>query len=453
MRIVVIGMGQVGRQAAFMLAMDGHDVIIIDNDEKSLQDAEEKMDVMAFGGNGASPNTLKNALISEADLLIAVTEKDEINILAGTLAKQINSNCTTITRVGNKEFLPDSSGYYPNHLGIDMVISPNILTAIEINKIVKSTGALASHYFAENHVQFLKVAVTEESFFAGKPIYDLKLSEFVSAVAIERENEIIFPSEDEEVELGDFLYFLGESRQIKKLEKQLKVQKAFKNRRIMLVGATEISLEIAEELERLDVQCILIDKDEDKCREFSEKLSSTEIVFGDATDVAFLREENIGHVDVFVSLTPKDEVNLMTTLLAKREGVGKTIALIQNSEYTKIYEQLGVDVTISPRLIAAQHILGFIQRGKIAKQVTILADKAEILEIALHEHSRMVGKQFKEVNVPHGAFVPFIVKSSGDVIRPHGEVVVEKNDRILIVLSPKLRPLVERLFKRKGVVL
>ena len=453
MKVIVVGMGQVGRQTAFMLAMDGHDIIIVDHNEKSLAEAEEKMDVMAYGGNGASPNTLKNAMIEVADLLIAVTNNDEINLLAATIAKQLNPKCSTLCRVANKEFLPDSSGYYANHLGVDMVISPNILTAIEINKIVKSTSALASQDFAKNKIQFIKIAATENSSFIGKTIFDLKLPEMVSVIAIAREDDVIFPTEDEEICSGDYLFFLGSIRQIKKIEKQFDVQKAFKNRKIMLVGASEISLEIAEELERLDAGCILVDKNQDKCQQFSEKLNSAEIVNGDATDVTFLREESIQNVDVFVSLTEKDEINLMTTLLAKREGVYKTIALTQNAEYSNIYGQLGVDVTISPRLIAAQHILGFIQRGKIAKGLILVEDKAEIIEVALHEHSRICGKVSSDVNLPSGASIPFVVTEDGDVLRTDSIRQFEPNDRLIIVTKPNLKSSIERQIKRKSVVI
>lgn len=453
MRIIIVGMGQVGRQSAFMLAMDGNDVIIVDNDEKSLAEAEEKMDVMAYGGNGASPNTLRHAMVEQADLLIAVTNKDEINLLSATIAKQINPKCNTLCRVANKEFLPDSSGYYSNLLGVDMVISPNILTAIEINKIVKSTSALASQDFAENKIQFIKIAATENSSFIGKSIFDLKLPEMVSVIAIEREENVIFPTEDEEIEAGDYLFFLGSIRQIKKIEKQFDVQKAFKNRKIMLVGASEISGEIAEELERLDAGCVLVDKNEEKCQQFSEKLSSAEIVNGDATDVTFLREEGIQNVDVFVSLTEKDEINLMTTLLAKREGAGKTIALTQNAEYSNIYGQLGVDVTISPRLIAAQNILGFIQKGKIAKSLILVDEQAEIIEVALHENSRICGKVYSDINIPHGASIPFVVTRDGEVIRPESIRQFEAHDRLIIVTKPNLKSSLERQFKRKGVVI
>ena len=452
MNVVIIGMGEVGKHISFMLALDNHNIIIIDSNPETLASAEEKMDVMALGGHGCSPKTLKNAMIHNADLVVSVTNNDEINLLAANLSKNLGAK-KSIARVIQKDYLPYGKGFYENHLGADLVISPNVLTAMEIIKVIKSSKTLLSHHFAENKIELLKIGVPDKSKFQNQSISSIKLPDLVKIVAIVREGEVIREMEEELLEAGDHFYLIGTVKQLKKLEKSFEFYKDFKNKKVMLVGGEDIALEIAEELEQLEIQTVLIDSDKDHCDYLAERLSKTSVICGDATNPAFLREEHINDFDVFVALSPKDEINLMTALLAKREGVPKTIALTQKSGYLTIYEQLGIDVTISPRMIAANQILKFVKKGDVVNLMYIEESKYEVLEYSVHSDSKITGKQVADINFPFGVDLLFINKHNQGIEEISEATLIEDEDTLIFISELDDKKALERLFKRKSLLI
>jgi trk system potassium uptake protein TrkA len=452
MNVIVIGMGEVGKQTAFMLAIENYNIVIIDDNNETLQTSEDKMDVMALGGHGASPRILKEAQVDKADLVIAVTNNDETNLLSALIARQLGAK-QTVARISNKQFLPDRKGYNRNYFGIDLVISPSILTAKEIVRFIRSSSTLHTQDFAENKVQLINIRINHQNPLLEKTLADIPLPEQVTIAGISRENDFIYPDKNEAIEENDTLFFVGIPKQLLKVEKVFELEKGLKNKRVMLVGANEISLEIAEELETMDIECIIIDSDKKKCDLYADKLDKTEVVCGDATDPSFLREENINNVDIFIGLTQRDEINLMATLLAKRDGVKKTFALTQQSDYQKIFNQLGVDSSASPRLIAAEHILRFIKRGQVVNSATLIENKALLIELVVHRDSRINKKTLSELNIPYGAFVVMIKRDGGEVVQPYLSFQFEENDRVLFVTKLEIQKSVERLFKRKGLII
>jgi trk system potassium uptake protein TrkA len=448
MNIIVVGMGEVGKHIAQLLAYEFHNVVIIDSNILAIEQAEEKMDIMALCGHGASPKTLKEAHVNDADLLIAVTNNDETNLLAGNLGKAFGCK-QTIARVSNKEFLPQGRGFYYSYLGVDLIVNPNVLTAIEISKLIKSSHARSSFDFCDNKIQLVENIYREDSKIISKRVVDVKLPESVSIVAIQREGEIIFPDDETIIELGDHIFFIGLANDIHLLNEFVSQNKTDQKKRIVIAGGTDIAVDVASELENFNIDISIIEKDRKRCEYLANKLTRTNIIHGDATQSTLLEEIEIREVDLFVALNSSDEENLISGLLAKDKGSQKTILLAQKKDNMKTFEQLGLDISISPRLLAANQILKFIKRGEIVNVYNILDGEFELLEIVIHKSSKANGRSIESLNIPYGANILLTMKKE-DIWYNSDQIILEEGDRLIIWLTPKLKPAIEKIFKKSS---
>lgn len=452
MNIVIVGMGQAGRHIAGTLVNEGHDLVIVDQDEVSLNQAEESFDAMVLRGHGANPQTLRQAGVENADLFVAVTNNDEVNMLAAVQAKRMGA-VKTIARVSNESYFENDRGLYPNMFGlIDMVINPEILVALEIHKLVRSAGAVAVEDFANNRIEMEHLLVDGQSTVVNKPLRDLRLPENTLIAAMVRDGLLIIPSGNDVILPGDEVLVVGRIEQMPTLEKIFRRERKRYTQKVVIIGGSSIGEHLARALSNDGIRVTFIDKRYATCMHLAEELGQgVTILHGDGTDVHLLEEERIGGAHVFVACSGADEVNLMATLLAKDLGVQRAIALVHKPDYAPVCERLGVDVSLSPRLAVARQVLKYVREGQIISIRPVLDGRGEFLEFVATGDSRIVGKPIKDVNFPRGANICAVLSARGAYV-PRGNDEIRAGDRVVVFTTPNLRKSVERLFKKPSLL-
>lgn len=448
MNIIVIGMGEVGKHIAGFLAAEEHDVTIIDSNPAAVDGAKERMDVMALVGQGGSTRCLKKAEAEKADILIAVTDDDESNLLAAHGAKSLGAK-KTIARVSSREYFDGDSGIYEGILGIDLVISPQILSAIEITKLVKSVGAVMLETFADNRVELIQLALNEQLKVVGQKLKDLAIPDDTLVAAISRDDRLIIPSGEDEILLNDEVLVIGKIEAIPSVEELFGKKHRGKARRVVIIGGGEIGFSVASALTEEEIEVVLIEKDADRCKFLSEKLDDVLIIKGDGTDMSILEEVRVHECDVFISVVSEgEEINLLTGLLARKMGARKSVVLANRPDYKELYEHLGIDAVISPRLVAANQIMKYVRAGNVVSSTILEEGKGEILEIIALPTARIVKKPLMDLNIPKGVVIGAVVSADGVMI-PKGKDTVSPDSTVIVFTTPGSRKRVEKLFKIK----
>ncbi len=445
MQIVIIGMGEVGKHLAAMLTEEEHDVTIIDSDSETLESAEDRIDVRAIKGNGASFRILREAEVDKAELVAAVTNNDEANIVACLQAKQLGAQ-NVIARVDSHDYLPGWQGAYHGILGIDLVISTRILAAAQINKLIRSLGAVSVANFADDRVQMVQLPIRNREI-CNIPLKDLETPNDILVAAILRGDELVIPSGEDVLFKEDEIFIIGKTEKIGSAENYFGKIRIGGAKSVVILGGGEIGLAAARSLEKRRVNVRIIEWNPKVCEYLSETLSEATIINGDGTDLELLKEEKIGDVDVFVAASKRDEVNLMAGLLAQNLGVKKTIALVHRPDYIKIYEHLGLDATISPRRFAADQILKYVRAGRVVSVSEIADGKGEILEFVAPKKSKIVQNNLKNTTFPRGAVLGAIAGKQG-ILVPTGDDRVHPGDSVIIFSTPEVRSKIEGLFKQ-----
>ncbi len=439
-------MGEVGKHIAGFLASEDHNVTIIDSNPHALSGAEERMDVLALVGQGGSLKSLKAAEAEKADLVIAVTDDDETNLLAAYGAKSLGAK-KSIARVSSRDYLDGESGIYHNLMGVDLVICPQILSAIEIVKLVKSLGAVMVENFADNRVELIQLKLNEQLKVVGRKLKDIDMPPNTIIAGISRDERLIIPSGEDELLLNDEVLIVGKIEAIPDAENLFGKKQRGRARSAIIVGGGEIGLSVAQFLKGEQLEITLIEKDPERCRFLSENLDNVLIIKGDGTDVNLLEEVGVEHCDVFVSVVSEgEEINLLTGLLAKQMGASKSVVLANKPDYKDLYEKIGIDAVISPRLVAANHIMKFVRAGTVLSSTIIEEGAGEILEIVAPPTARIVKKPLKELNIPKGAIIASVAGPDGVMI-PHGDDTIEPNSTVIVFTTPDARKRVEKLFK------
>jgi trk system potassium uptake protein len=448
--IIVIGMGEVGKYITSVLVGEGHNVTIVDENQSALGAVEETTDVLAWRGNGATLHGLTETRAGQADLLIATSNQDETNILASIMAKKLGAH-KVIARVSNRGHMPDEQGVYYNFFDVDLLISPEILTAIEINKQVRSVGAIMVENFADNRVELMQLAIDEKSQLINRPLIEISKQHLfgkgIGVAAILRDGALLIPSGADAMVPDDEVFLIGRGSSMEEIEEMFGKTRRLSAHRVMLVGGGEIGFSVARELEQRGIEIILIERDSNRADELAKLLDHTTVLNGDGTNLALLEEEGAGKCDVFITASPDDETNLMAGLLAKRLGCQKVVALVHRPDYGPIYEQLGIDAAISPRLLAARQILKYVREGEVASVSVIAEGRGEILELVAPEECRIVGKTLMDVNIPRGMMIGAVAGETG-VFVPDGKDIIRPGNTVIVFTTPAVRPAVERLFRK-----
>jgi trk system potassium uptake protein TrkA len=450
MKIIILGAGQVGGTLAEHLANEQNDIIVVDTDGDKLRSLQDRLDIGTVVGGASHPDTLYDAGAEDADMLIAVTNSDEINMMACQVAYTLFKTPTKISRVRSPNYLAHQEQLFNReHIPVDVIIGPEQLVTQSIERLISNPGALQVMDFAEGRVQLVAVRA-----YHGGPIVGHELQEIrrhmpkvdTRVAAIFRQDRAIIPEGDTVVEADDDVFFIAARENIRAVMSELrKVDKPYK--RVMIAGGGNIGATLAHSLENT-YQVKLIERSYAMCRVLSERLRHCVVLHGSGAEPQLLASENIEATDVFCALTNSDEANIMMSMLAKRMGAKKVITLIANSAYAELVGD-EIDIAISPQQITIGSLLTHVRKGDISNVHSLRRGAAEAIEVTAHgdaESSKVVGRRLDEIKLPQGVTIGAVVR--GDtVLIAHRHIVVESDDHvILFLIDRKQIRAVEKLF-------
>lgn len=446
MYIIIVGGGGVGFELARNLSEKNQDVVVIEKNPEKARRFSESLDVMVIEDNGANAVALERAGIKNADMLIAVTEVDEINIIACMLAKRYGTRIT-VARVRNADYDQSSKVLTREHLGIDIVINPERVAAHEISKMIHFPDASDIEYFNQGKVMMLGLHVGKEADITEQPLHKLPLPPGCIIVGIsDGQEKFIIPGGKDVINPGEKIYLLGNSRVLKDVSwllhhEQTRVQQ------VTILGGGMIGLQLARLLEesKQNFTVKLVEKEEERCQFLSRELSRTLVLHGDASELQFFQEEEMERADAVIAVTGDDRTNILAGVLAKQFGVKKIICEVMVPQYVPVYNTLGIDSVINPRLVAAAQILRLTRREDVVSLSILQNEKAEVVELVLPETARVVDKKISKINFPRGMLIGSIVRK-GEVVIPHGETKLLPGDHLIIFALPEISSMLERFF-------
>jgi len=454
MNIVILGAGGVGRYIAQVLSKEEHNVILIDPNAKKLEKASWEMDVATRQGSGTDWQLLDDLLDLTPDFLIALTNQDEINLAACTIAKHLGYP-RTIARVRDNRYLNRTRLDFSHIFEVDYFIGPELLVANDILKYMVSPGSLAVENFAHGAVQLRTLAVPEKWRKSDVPLQHLSLPKGIIVSLIRRDRpeegesgvkEVIFPHGQDVIRPGDEVTFIGEAESISELHRFLGIKQQ-RISSVVIVGGSLTGLNLARLLEGRDVDVRLIEKDFDRCRYLAEKLPNTTILNNQGNDIDYFKAEKIGTAEVFVACTESDEMNMVTALLGKEVGCDDVVVTLSNTSYAPLANRLGINHALSPRISTADHILSHILGGTVTSLVSFYDNQAEILEINVSMESKLVGIPLSQL----GALLPkdfliAMIQNRGRIMVAHGNRIISPGDTVIVITSPKHIPELEKIF-------
>ncbi len=456
MRIVIVGAGRVGYYIAERLVKEAQDVVLIEQDEAVRASVQKNLDILTLQGNGASPKALKEAGCDAADIVLAITNQDEVNIVTCRTARFLNPHALLIARISNPEYFNESSPLTPSSFGIDTVINPERECGEQIASLLKTPHASETADFADGRVQLVGLKIEEKSPLAGSQLKDLRggIIDLLRFVALEREDRVIIPRGENFIRPGDRVFIVGDKRNMTQIFSFLGIREP-QLERVVIYGGRRIGKAVLDILEKEDISIKLLEPSEAIATSLAETLNKTIVISGDATDIQVLRESGADAADAFVAVGQSDEGNILSCVLAKQLGIPKAIASIEKPEYLRIAENMAhVDAVVSPRLAAVNTILRFVRKGRIISAMSLQDIEAETLEIEVPPQARIAGKPLRETapKLLQDAVVGAIVRQD-EVIIPTGDTVIETNDKVILFTLPSAIKSVEKAFARSRLSL
>lgn len=450
MRVIIVGAGEVGFNLAKVLSAEGHDVAVVDKDEKKISDIQERLDVLPVHGSGSQLSVLEEAGVSESDMLIAVTDSDETNIVACLIAKQLGIK-RVIARVQTLEY-DEPTGMVAQRIGIDLIINPTKVVASEIFHLLQVPPASQVMEFASGKVVVYLLKVSNSAMALGKSLFEIskEIEGDFLVVGIIRGGGTFIPHGRDKVEAGDKVFVVGRKEDLYKLSLYLGAEWK-KPKKIMLVGGGETTYWLAKMLEESGFSGVkIISKSAERCNVLADSLSSSLVIQGDGTDLALLKREGVSEVDGFVSLTQNDEVNLLSVLLAKSQGAKKGIALVKKSDYVKLVDYLEkIDAIVNPRLATASSILKHVWREDVLSIALVEEANARVVDVKVGRGARITGGKLRDLPLPEGFLVGAIVRE-GEVIIPRGETQLKEGDEAIVFLMGEMIKEVPEWFSERG---
>jgi len=445
MNFIIVGAGEVGYHLASRLSQEKMDVVVIEKDKEKVKRVIDTLDVQTIHGSGSSVEILKQAGVEDADMLIAVTNSDEVNMISCLVASAQSKVPMKIARIRNPEYAQDVGILGEKHLNIDLAINPELEMVRTISRLVEIPDATDVVEFAEGRVRITGIKVDPHSYVIGKKLQNLdKENEKhdIIIAAIFRDDKVIIPRGEDIIQENDLVYAVTEANKILTITNYFK-EKERRAQRVMILGGGEIAIELAQRFEKKNIKTKIIEHNEQRCLEIAEKLEKTIVLRGDGTDRELLEEENIKDVDVFITISESEQTNILVSLLAKRLGAKKVISLINNLSYTSLVSNIGVDVVISPHLSAISRILQFIRKGKVLSVASFHKENAEAIEIVALETSDLVNKPLRDIKFPRGAIIGAVVREK-EIIIPTGDTLILPDDRVIIFTLTSAIPSVEK---------
>jgi len=450
LKVIIVGAGEVGFHVASRFAQENKDVVVIDNDPEAIRRVSDGIDAQVIHGSGASPVLLEEAGIKEAEILLAVANSDEVNLVACMAADIISPATRKLARIRDADFDDYHDVLKKEAPHIDTVINPEIEVVKSIERLMSVPGAVDVGEFADGHFKFIGTRLESGATLSGVRLIDIVVrteGEQILIAAIVRDDELIIPRGKDQLLPNDLVYFIS------KADNYLDIMALFDKqvepiRRVLVVGGGRIGLRFARRMEEIDIHVKIIEKDPDRCLELAEELNKSVVLQGDGSDQSLLQEENIQEMDAVLTLTDDEEINILTSLLAKRMGAPKTITRISKFSYFPLMATIGIEQVVSPRRSAISTILQYMRRGKVLSALSIMDETAEVLEAEALETSDIVGKPIKNIRFPKGALIIGIMHGE-DAIIPSGESVIHPGDRVIIFAHRNSVPKVERILEVK----
>lgn len=450
MRIVIVGAGQVGFNIARRLSDESKDVVLIDRNEEALKKAHEMLDCQVIHGSGSSPSIMKDAQIEDAEILIAVTSSDEINVVACLIASSMAPAIKKIARIRGEDYRATIGLLDRDHLGVDFAINPEQEAASRILRLLSINAASDIVEFGGGNVKLVGVRIREGSPVVGRQLMELRSENperRILFAAIARGTEVIVPRGRDEVRVGDVLYVLSDKSNIVEALSMIGVI-GEPAKRVMIYGGTKVGRYISQGLQKAGVKVKLIEENTMLAAELAVELEKAVVLKGSGADRDLLVQENVSEMDTFVSVSADENANVLVSLLAKHLGAKRVIALTDNLSYVPIVNLIGVDIAVSPRLSAVSSILQFVRKGNVVGVTSLQGEDAEALDVIALETSDIVGKPLKKINFPKGAII-CAVEHEGQTIIPDGDTVIVPGDRVFIFLLRRVAAKVEKMLTVK----
>jgi len=440
--ILIVGGGDVGATLAERLSSESKDVVVIEASEERVRQLREAADIHVIHGSGSNPRVLAEAGLDDAEMLIAVTNSDEVNLVACLSASAQSVIPTKIARVRDPDLAEAVAGMFGDH-PLGLTINPEEEAANTVLKTLRVPGAIGVFEFADGRVQLVAFRVDRPCEAVGMVLHDLKpkLDIDFNLVAVSRDGTLLIPDGRTDIRLGDRVYVAGTPEALQAFAGVLEKESRDTNR-VVISGGGGISYYLARLLEADDTPPKIIEPDTNRCKFLVERLKRTVVLQGSGTDPELLREENIAGTDVFLALTRDEEDNILSALLAKRSGASEVMALVNKPSYSSLASAIGIDAIISPNLAAVSAILHFIRKGKVVSVTSVGEEAAEALEIVALETSELVGRPLREADF-QDAVVGAIVRGE-EVIIPTGDDVIEVGDHVVIFALRSAIPRLER---------
>lgn len=450
LKIIIVGAGEVGFHIASRLSGEDKDVVVIDQNPEAIRRISDSADVQTIMGSGSSPAVLEQANIRGAEILLAVTDSDETNLVACLVADILSPSTKKLARIRNADFDKYHANFQEHAPHIDRVINPEVEVVKTIERLMTVPGAVDVEEFADGRVKFVGIRLAADAPLAGTRLSKLptEIKKRISLIAaVLRGEELIIPSGNDLLLAGDVVYFICESD---RLMDTLAVfnKRTDPIRRVLIVGGGRLGFRLALKLEEKSIHTKIIEKKSQRCQELARELNKTVILHGDGSDQELLTEESIGEMDMVITLTGDEKTNILSSLLAKRMGAEKTITRVTSFSYFQLMSTIGIEQVVSPRLSAINTILQHIRRGKVLSARSIRGEQAEILEAVAMETSDIVGKPLKKITLPKGVLVTVIIRQN-EVIIPSGDSEIKPGDRVVIFASRQAIPKIEKILAVK----
>lgn len=445
MHVLIIGAGEVGYHTALRLSREGHRVVVVDRNADNIRTINEQMDVQTLVGPGSSPLVLREAEVDQADLVVAVTDSDEVNLQACRFARILAPSATRVARIRNEDYLAFFEEMGAKAFDLDTVINPERELTAQILQFISVPAASSVADFAEGRVKLIGLKIPTTSPLVGRAMADLHPAggpTFLVA-AIERGGRTVIPRGSDVVLPDDVAYVVAKMEAIDEVMAHFGMQSS-QVRSLIVVGGGGIGRLVAAGAAKRGIKVRVIEKDEARCEALVEQLGDVMVLHGNGTDLSLLEEENVGAVDVFAAVTDDEEDNVLIALLGKKMGAKRTIARVAHMGYVPLVSTLGLDLVVSPRFAAVGAILRHLRRGKVLSVAALKDEGAEVIEVEAQETSALVGKPLAEVKLPAGVLIAAVVRE-GEVLIPGGATVVQPGDHLVIFLLRKVLGKLEKL--------
>ncbi len=449
MNILIVGAGVVGKSLAEQLSLEGHQVAMIDQDRRKVREIGEKLDVLAVLGNAGMPSVLRRAGIESAEMIIAVTDVDEVNLVVGMLASRMGVE-HRIVRLRNQEYLEEGCIFPLKELGIDQVINPDPAIVDALVSMIEIPGSNDFANLADGQVLMLGFDILADSPLAGKTLAEVREVSSLDAfliLYITRADEVIVPKGHDRIEPGDNIHLLVSADTLQFVAPFIH-RRPKKVGHVIIFGASRIGLQLAERIQDKVERVFLIEPDGEKAFEASERLKKVTVLKGDETNLDVLEEASLDKCDLFCALADNDQHNMMSALLAKKHSHTDAAVMVQQPEYVPVMDSLGVEIVINPRLVTVGEILMHVRRGHIHSVTRLAESRAEIIEMEASEKSPAVKHKIRDLAFPRNALIGAIVRD-GKMQIPTGDTLIQPGDDVVVFALPDAIPKIEKLFTQR----